>query len=116
MSPKSGSAPALYLGEFELLVLLAVLRLAGDAYGVTIRDELTRQTSRDVSMGAIYKTLGRLEDKGYVSTRIGDPTPQRGGRRKKLYELQALGHRALKQSFTDLRRLARGFERALEIR
>ena len=112
----SAAAPPLYLGEFELLVLLAILRLDGDAYGVTIKSALDAETSRDVTLGAIYKTLGRLEDKGYVSTRIGDPTPQRGGRRKKLYELQALGHRALKQSFTDLRRLARGFERALEIR
>src|SRR5262245_10814712 len=106
--------PPLYLGEFELLVLLAVLRLGGDAYGVTIRDEIERETTREVTVGAIYKTLGRLEDKGYVSTRLGDPTPQRGGRRKKLYKLGPLGHRALKQSFADLRRLARGLGRALE--
>jgi DNA-binding PadR family transcriptional regulator len=64
--------------------------------------------------GAIYKTLGRLEDKGYLSSRLGDPTPERGGRRKKLYRLEALGSRALKQSVSDLRRLTRGLGRTLE--
>jgi DNA-binding PadR family transcriptional regulator len=114
MSSKSSPAPPLYLGEFELLVLLAVLRLDGEAYGVTIKEALDGETSRDVTLGAIYKTLGRLEDKGYVAARLGDPTPQRGGRRKKLYHLEPLGDRALKQSMADLRRLARGLGRALE--
>ena len=113
MSLKS-SLPPLYLGEFELLVLLAVLRVDGEAYGVTIKEALDGETSRDVTLGAIYKTLGRLEDKGYVAASLGDPTPQRGGRRKKLYRLEPLGHRALKQSMADLRRLARGLGRALE--
>ena len=113
MSSKS-SGPPLYLGEFELLVLLAILKLDADAYGVTIRDALEAETSREVALGAIYKTLGRLEDKGYVSSRLGDPTPQRGGRRKKLYRLESLGSRALKQSMADLRRLTRGLGRALE--
>src|SRR5678816_4831419 len=76
MSFKSSAAALpLYLGEFELLVLLAILRLDGDAYGVTIKSALDGETSRDVTLGAIYKTLGRLEDKGYVSSRLGDPTP-----------------------------------------
>lgn len=119
MSPKSPSTPPLYLGEFELLVLLAILRVDQDAsgheaYGVTIRDALEAETSREVALGAIYKTLGRLEDKGYVSSRIGEPTAQRGGRRKKLYRLESLGSRALKQSMADLRRLTRGLGRALE--
>ena len=104
----------LYLGEFELLVLLAVLRLSDDAYGVTIRDELEKETSRELSLGAIYKTLGRLQQKGYVTVRIGEPTPQRGGRRKKLYRLEPLGNRALKQSIADLKRLTRGLGRELE--
>jgi PadR family transcriptional regulator PadR len=115
MSSKSPDPPLLYLGEFELLVLLAILRLDHDAYGVTIRDALESETSREVALGAIYKTLGRLEDKGYVSSRLGDPTPQRGGRRKKLYRLESLGSRALKQSVADLRRLTRGLGRALEV-
>ena len=112
-SHKSGP-PALYLGEFELLVLLAVLRLGDDAYGVTIRGELQRETARDLTLGAIYKTLGRLERKRYLSVRIGDPTPERGGRRKKLYHLEPLGARALKQSVAALRRLTRGLGRELE--
>ncbi|HXT71339.1 MAG TPA: helix-turn-helix transcriptional regulator [Vicinamibacterales bacterium] len=112
MSPKS--TPPLYLGEFELLVLLAILRLEDDAYGVTIRDALEAETSREVALGAIYKTLGRLEDKGYVLSRLGEPTPQRGGRRKKLYWLETLGSRALKQSVANLRRLTRGLDRILE--
>ena len=110
----SHKSPPLYLGEFELLVLLAVLRLGQDAYGVTIRDELQRETARDLTLGAIYKTLGRLERKGYLNVRIGDPTPERGGRRKKLYMLQPLGVRALKQSMAALRRLTRGLGRELE--
>jgi PadR family transcriptional regulator, regulatory protein PadR len=114
MSAKSKAQP-LYLGEFELLVLLAILRLDDAAYGVTIRDALERDTSREIALGAIYKTLGRLEDKGYLSSRLGDPTPERGGRRKKLYRLEAPGSRALKQSVSDLRRLTRGLGRALEV-
>ena len=108
------SPGTLYLGEFELLVMLAVLRLGDDAYGVTILEKLERETSRDLSVGAIYKTLGRLQQKGYVATRIGDPTPQRGGRRKKLYRLEPLGTKALKRSFADLKRLTRGLGRELE--
>ena len=111
MTAKSSS---LYLGEFELLVLLAILRLGDDAYGVTIRDALERETSREVDLGAIYKTLARMEEKGYVSARMGDPTPQRGGRRKKLYRLEPLGSKALRQSVADLRRLVRGLGPALE--
>lgn len=103
-----------YLGEFEMLVLLAVLRLRDDAYGVTIREELERETSRNVTLGAIYKTLGRLDQKGYVSTRIGNPTPERGGRRKKLYHLTLAGSGALRQSVGDLRRLSRGLGGELE--
>jgi DNA-binding PadR family transcriptional regulator len=114
MSHKSGAATPLYLGEFELLVLLAVLRLGQSAYGVTIREELERETGREVTLGAIYKTLGRLQRKRYVSVRIGAPTPERGGRRKKLYLLEPLGSRALKQSVAALRRLTRGLGRELE--
>jgi len=116
MSSKStGSPPPVYLGEFELIVLLAILGLQDDAYGVTIQAALERETSREVTLGAIYKTLGRLEDKGCVSARIGDPTPHRGGRRKKFYRVEPLGSRALRQSVADLRRLVRGLGRALEV-
>jgi PadR family transcriptional regulator, regulatory protein PadR len=114
MSLKSAPASSLYLGEFEMLIMLAIVRLGDEAYGVTIRDELEREISRDVTVGAIYKTLGRLQDKGYVSARVGDPTPQRGGRRKKHYRLEPLGNRALRQACGNLRRLTRGLGKALE--
>ena len=74
-----------YPGEFELMVLLAVLRLGNGAYGVTVREELERETSRTIAIGTVYKTLGRLEAKGYLTVSIGAPTAERGGRRKKLY-------------------------------
>jgi len=70
-------------GSFEQLVLLALMRLGADGYGVSIADDIAERTRRDVSLGAVYKTLERLEDKGLVASRIGDPTPERGGRRKK---------------------------------
>ena len=112
MSVKS-ELPA-YLGEFELMVLLAVLRLGDNAYGVTIREAIAEHTSRDVTLGAVYKTLGRLEAKHCVSTWLGDPTPQRGGRRKKIYRVELAGQRAVTQSLADLRRLARGLHGALD--
>jgi DNA-binding PadR family transcriptional regulator len=99
-----------YPGEFELLVLLAILRLRDGAYGVTIREELERETSRRLTLGAVYKTLGRLEGKGYLKTRVGPPTKERGGRRKKLYGLTANGLEAARRSLNDLRRLTDGLE------
>lgn len=98
-------------GEFELLVLLAVLRLGEDhAYGVTVLEELERETSRRLTLGTVYKTLGRLESKGYVATRVAPPTRERGGRRKKLYTVRPAGLDAARRSLADLRRLAGGLE------
>jgi PadR family transcriptional regulator PadR len=68
------------LGEFEQLVLLALLRLGDSPYAVPVREEICRRTGRAVSLGAVYKTLERLDGKGYVSSFSGDPTPERGGR------------------------------------
>jgi PadR family transcriptional regulator PadR len=102
-------------GEFELLVLLAIMRLGTDAYGVTIRDELEGRTSRSLTLGSIYKTLGRLEGKGYLVSRIGPPTAERGGRRKKLYTLSDPGLDAARRSLGDLRSLTRGLEPELEL-
>jgi len=99
-----------HTGEFELLVLLAVLRLGDDAYGVTIRDELERETSRTFSLGAVYKTLGRLEGKGHVRTRVAPPTGERGGRRKKMYEVTPPGREAAKCTLSDVRGMARGLD------
>lgn len=96
------------LGEFEQLVLLALIRLHPDAYGVAIRDEIEKRTGRSVALGAVYTTLLRLEDKGFVATRLGDPTPQRGGRRKKYYRPLAAGRRELAASIDALRSMTRG--------
>ena len=90
-----------YPGEFELLVLLAILRLGNGAYGVTIREELERETSRKLTLGTVYKTLGRLEGKGYLETRIGPPTRERGGRRKKLYSLTEVGREVARDRIDD---------------
>jgi PadR family transcriptional regulator PadR len=103
-----------HTGEFELLVMLAVRRLADEAYGVTIREELERKTSRTLSLGAVYKTLGRLEAKGRLRARTAPPTGERGGRRKKLYRLAPAGLEAVRSALADLRRLTDGLEPELE--
>ena len=103
------------LGEFEQLVLLALVRLGPEAYGVAIRDEIEEQTGRNVALGAVYTTLLRLEDKGLVATRLGDPTPQRGGRRKKFYRPLAAGRRELAASLDALRNMTRGLTPGLEL-
>ena len=99
-----------YAGEFELLTLLAIAQLGDDAYGVTVRDVLERRTSRAVTLGAVYKTLGRLEGKGLLGARVAPPTGERGGRRKKMYRLTPAGRAAVRTSLDDLRRLAEGLE------
>ena len=104
-----------YPGEFELLVLLATLRLGDDAYGVTIREELEAETSRTLTLGSVYKTLGRLEGKGYLETRMAPPTRERGGRRKKLYTLTEVGREVAQRSLTDLKRMMRGLEPELDL-
>lgn len=94
------------LGQFEQLVLTAILTLREDAYGVSIHakaQELAKPKS--VSLGAIYVTLDRLEDKGLVSSRLTDPTPERGGRAKRCYQLAALGERALQESAVTAKRI-----------
>ena len=97
-----------YLGEFEHIVLLAVLRLGDEAYGVTIRREIEARTRREVSIGAIYATLDRLESKNLVQSRLGDPTPERGGRSKRFFRVTAQGVSAVKQTHRALRSLTEG--------
>ena len=104
-----------HLGEFEQLVLLALARLGSTAYGVTIRDELAVRAGRRVSLGAIYKTLIRMEGKGLVAATVGEPTPERGGRRKKHYGITAAGRRALDQSLSALRKLTQGLSPQWEV-
>lgn len=84
-----------FLGEFEQVVLLAVARLGGDGYGLSVRREIERRTGRDVAVGAVYTTLARLEDKGLVASEEGEPTGRRGGRARKLFRILPAGERAL---------------------
>jgi DNA-binding PadR family transcriptional regulator len=97
-----------YLGEFEQLILLALARLGDEAYGVTIRDALRERAGRDVSFGAIYSTLRRLEDKGLVSSSLGDPEPVRGGRAKKHVAILPRGRSALREAQRAFRRMSEG--------
>jgi len=101
------------LGEFEQVVLLAILRLDDQAYAVTVRDEITRCTGRDVSRGSIYITLDRLETKGYLKSRLADPTPERGGRAKRYYALRPRALDARRQNRRALVALWRGLESVL---
>jgi DNA-binding PadR family transcriptional regulator len=99
-----------YLGEFEHIVLLAVLRLGDQAYGVTVRREIEGRTRREVSIGAIYATLDRLEAKGYVQSRSGDPTPERGGRSKRFFRVTPQGVSAVNRTHRALRGLTEGLD------
>ena len=103
-----------HLGEFELLLLLALLRLKDDAYGVRIRHEIHARTGRTVSAGAVYTALDRLERRELVSSRLGDPTPQRGGKRKRYYRLEPAGAAVLRASHDALRRMTHGVRPQLE--
>lgn len=96
------------LGAFEQLILFSVLRLGEEAYGVTIRETLEDKTGRTVSSGAIYTALSRLEDRGLVSSTVGDPTPGRAGRPPRYYHVEPAGARALLASYSDLQSLAGG--------
>jgi PadR family transcriptional regulator len=87
------------LGDFEQLVLFGVLRLGDEAYGAAIRQEIHARSGRDVSINAVYTTLDRLESKGLLRSWTGEPTPQRGGRRRKFYALRAPGMAALRQAY-----------------
>ena len=106
----------LHLGEFEQLVLLALLRLDRDGYGISVRDELAREAGRSVSLGTVYKTLLRLEAKGLITGHVGEPTAARGGRRKKHYAVTPRGRAALDASLTALRRMSRGLSPAWDTR
>lgn len=101
-----------FIGEFELYVMLALAHLGDDAYGVTIRDEIEARTARVVSMGAVYATLGRLNDKALVHFRVSDPLPIQGGRPRKYYRLTPSGQRALHHSTRMLERMIHGLPRA----
>jgi PadR family transcriptional regulator PadR len=99
-----------YLGEFEHIVLLALIRLDEQAYGVTVRQEIHSRIRRDVSIGAVYATLNRLETKGYVKSFQGDPTPERGGRSKRFFRVTAKGLTAVNRTQHALQSMAEGLD------
>ena len=99
---------ALNLGEFEQLILLAILRLGDAAYGVTIRAELAERGGRHVAPGALYTALERLEAKRAITSRMGDPTPQRGGRAKRYVTVTPVGREALSRAVQAYERLLEG--------
>ena len=98
------------MGEFEQVVLLAVLQLGNEAYGMEVRQEIVARTGRDVSVGALYRTLARLEGKGFVSHSMGDPAPERGGRAKKFFRVETAGVEALERSHQTLDSMRRGLD------
>src|SRR5262245_13969804 len=102
------------LGEFEQLVLLALVRLSPEAYGATIRREIEARAKRRLSISAVYTTLDRLEEKELVRSHVSDPVPQRGGRRRKYFELTPLGARALKQAHLAYAGMIGGLEQRLK--
>jgi PadR family transcriptional regulator, regulatory protein PadR len=99
------------LGSLEFLVLLAVVRLKAAAYGMTVRQEIEKRTGRNMSIGAIYSTLERLESKGFVSSTTGEPTAERGGRAKRLFRLEPDGEQALEASQVAIRKMNAGLKR-----
>lgn len=103
-----------HLGEFEQLILFALVSLGDQGYGVSIRQEIEARAGRAVSVGAVYTALDRLESRGYVRSWVGEPTPQRGGRRKKYYEIEPEGAAALSRSYTILSRMADGLAAKLD--
>jgi DNA-binding PadR family transcriptional regulator len=96
------------LGEFEYLILSAATRLREDAYGAAIRQEVEEATRHRCSIGALYTTLDRLENKGLIKTWMGDPTPQRGGRPKRMVRVTANGVRAARDFYVAVKRVSRG--------
>jgi len=99
-----------YLGEFEHIIVLALLRLEDRAYGVSVRQEIEFRTKREVSIGAVYATLDRLQSKGYVTSHLGDPTPERGGRSKRFFRVTAKGVTAVNRTQRALRSMTDGLD------
>jgi PadR family transcriptional regulator, regulatory protein PadR len=102
------------LGEFEQMVLLAILRLSGDVYGVPIVDEIERRTGRSVARAAVYVTLRRLEEKGLVSSWMGEPSAERGGKARRCVKVEPAGLEALRESRQALERMWSGLDSAIQ--
>lgn len=101
------------IGDLETLILLAVLRLGEDAYGVSVRDEIEARTGRRLTRGAIYTALRRLERKGFVASRLGEPTPARGGRAKRFLRITDSGLAELRATTRELDRMRSGVDHLL---
>src|ERR1700678_3749768 len=99
-----------FLGEFEQIVLLAILRPSDNACGVTIRAEIAHCTRREPAPGALYTTLDRLEEKGLVRSQMGDPTPERGGRAKRFFTVAKLGLSAVRSAQRSFQSLLKGLK------
>lgn len=97
-----------YLGEFEQLILFAILHLEGEAFGLSIRESIEERTGREVSSGAIYTALGRLEERGFVSSYVRESTEKRAGRPRKYYEIEPAGARALQSTYETIQAAASG--------
>jgi DNA-binding PadR family transcriptional regulator len=96
------------LGNFELMVMLVLIRLGDNAYGVPISEELEKRTGRDVAIGSVYAALERLEDKGFVTSELGEPTAERGGRAKKYFHVTARGLKEVRETQRSLVKLWNG--------
>ncbi len=97
-----------FLGEFEQMVLLAIVRLEDNAYGMTIRQDIEDRTDRAVTIGAVYAALERLSAKRYLQSSVSGPEPIRGGRSKRTYRLTAAGQKALAHSLSMMAKMAEG--------
>ena len=113
MAPPTTAAS---LGEFELLVLLATLSLGDTAYPVSIAADIESRTGRKASRTAVLVTLERLEDKGLLTSRYGDPTPVRGGRAKRYFRARPAAIQAVRQSLTRIKTMTAGLESVLKLR
>src|ERR1700758_1489496 len=96
------------LGNFELMVMLVVIRLGENAYGVPISEELEKRTGRDVAIGSVYAALERLEDKGFVTSELGEPTAERGGRAKRYFHVTGRGLKEVRDTQRALVKLWQG--------
>ena len=101
------------LGDLEQLVMLALLQLGDDGFGAAVQRVIAEQAGRDVTLGAVYTALARLEEKGFVTSRVGEPLPQRGGRRRRLYVVEPSGRVAIAEAWQAMRALARGLQATL---
>ena len=104
---------ALLLGEFEQVVLLSLLRLGNGTWGAAIRRDIQDRIGRELPVSVVYVTLQRMERKGFVKSYVGEPTQERGGRRRRHYLIDTLGEQALGRSYRSLRKMAEGLEEKL---